>query len=882
MATCCRAWRLKPQCPLRGRDATPHTLQTEHDLAESLPEHMHVSVVFDMLEKLAPSGRMGEAQVEGTLRALFVGVRGLKLAGALKRNVTLRTKSAAASTASLPPPHSGLQPLGARRGRPMASVAGARASDSTSATGRAQDMAFIAWMQVIQAWIMAEVDSGAQRSELAHLSFVPRAVLGDGCVDVLLLRHATHFADGSLDWPQFVLERAFDHGNSGGGRVELASVEQVMMLPLATAGVRQTLLDTFRGAAKDVTAPCDDQLPSRVDLRTLARIFHHPILAPWWRHTTRTVLGRTGRFVDVSKADADPDSILCRYEKLMSAPVRQTCLQAKRLMLAAFKASTWLSCYWAKRVVRSWRAYCVVQRRARANLEKLQAAWRQDAFSRLWQRWRRHSLEHQAAVISGAFCRMVPRRADFLRYQPQKHLAQLVESAWELVLARRGAHRHELLQAHAASVIQREFRGYYNRSRFVKVAIAAALHGAIAEEGRQRALRAHRVISVVQRFLYRVARRRKLDKQSQEEASRQLHEEARRKRLHEVGQAKIDAESEVMALVRLRLDERKAKAEAERRAAATMKQFRRATLRRAAMKKLEDREAAHKAMDVAHKKRMTELSATEDVRETKGREKSFRSWGALLFSGRPDLSQPIAREQWDTAAAWCEKRGKVLASESDIGHATAIHKAREEYREARVDESVKELAQQRSTKWASLAKRLRRERAQLEAREAEQDRVEHERAAHTIQGAWRVSVARAALRLQFHRFWQRHYDIVEGVDSYTDTRTQKVLHAKPPCLGQHDLSQSTSWECRLDSLGQPWFFRPADHAYSKEPPASTVLCCYCQTVFATCGCEDGCGSFCGDCFMHAHVTEGWGPHHVWFAVDGAAGDAVLGDALGFV
>ena len=311
-----------------------------------------------------------------------------------------------------------------------------------------------------------------------------------------------------------------------------------------------------------------------------------------------------------------------------------------------------------------------------------------------------------------------------------------------------------------------------------------------------------------------------------------------------------------------------------------MRQFRRAALRRAAEKKAEDRRAAHSAMDVLHKKRMTELSALEDVREAKGREKAFRFWGALLFSGRPDLSQPIARQQWDAAAAWCEKRGKVLAAESDIGRATAIHRAREEYREARVSEAAQELAQQRSAKWSSLAKRLRRERAQLEAREASQDLAERERAAHTIQGAWRVCVARAALRLQFHRFWKRHYDIVTGVDSYTDTRTQQVLFAKPPCLGLQDLSQSTSWECHLDSLGQPWFFRPADHAFSREPPASTVMCCHCQSVFATCGCEDGCGSFCGDCFVHVHVSEGWGPHHVWFALDGAAGDGILGEAPG--
>ncbi len=852
-------------------------------MVECLPEHMHVDVVFDMLEKLAPSGRMAEAQVEGTLRALFIGVRGLKLAGGLKRNAKLRSMAAAAPVADLPPPRPDKLPLGRKPVRVVAREGGAtsgRAGHSASRPGQAQDLAFLAWMQVVRAWIMSEVDSGAQRSELAHLSFVPRSVLGDGCVDVVLLRHATHFFDGSLDWPQFVLERAFDHGGLGRGRLALASVEQVMLLPLSTSVARQSLLERFREAATDVIAPCDDQLPAQTDLRTLAQILRHPLLATLWTHTARTVLGRSGRFVDISSSDANPDSILCKYEKLMCTPVRQACLQAKRLMLASFKASRWLSSFWGKRTIRAWRSFCQIQRKARKNLEKLQAAWRRDAFSRMWKRWRRLTLEQQAAVVCSAFCRMVPRRADFLRHQPQKRLARLVERAWERVLSRRGAHRLKLQQSQAASIIQREVRGYFNRNRFVKVAIAAALHGAIAQEGRERAMRAHRVISVVQRFLYRVSRRRKLEVQREKEASRQLEQEEERRRQREAGQAQLDAQAEVEALVNMRLDERKAMAEAEWRAAETMRQFRRAALRRAAEKKAEDRRAAHSAMDVLHKKRMTELSALEDVREAKGREKAFRFWGALLFSGRPDLSQPIARQQWDAAAAWCEKRGKVLAAESDIGRATAIHRAREEYREARVSEAAQELAQQRSAKWSSLAKRLRRERAQLEAREASQDLAERERAAHTIQGAWRVCVARAALRLQFHRFWKRHYDIVTGVDSYTDTRTQQVLFAKPPCLGLQDLSQSTSWECHLDSLGQPWFFRPADHAFSREPPASTVMCCHCQSVFATCGCEDGCGSFCGDCFVHVHVSEGWGPHHVWFALDGAAGDGILGEAPG--
>ena len=793
---------------------------------------------------------MSEAKFEGTLRAFFIGVRGLKLVGALRANKAL---------------------LGAGS-EPLSHAAESKRPEKHGE--QAKDRAFVAWMQLHGSWVMGELDGGARRSEADALSFVGPGVVSDGCLDVLLVRHAFHVCQGSMDWGRFVLEHALDHGATSDTVVRMSSVEQVLLLPLGDIRARADVMKAFCSAAREVLRPKGERLPARVSILTLQRILAAAPMRALFDHGLSILLAREGKLVIITREDARPSYIMCGYERLFSPVAQLSCLRYKRLVLAAHKARSWLAVITARLIVTRWGKYARTQSRGRRQLARLQDQWRRQTFLLLWRRLRRHALEHSAAVVCQSVARIVKPRAILRRHLRRLRLARCVENAWTTFLWRKGKERYRRQQRWAAIVIQSEVRAFLAREHFREAvrqrAQAAAEALAREEEARRQIFAATimqkhiRRLQARQRYLQHLAERLEWDRFNAEAARLARQAEMERQAAH----------LEVEELVAARRFEREARSAELLQAASIRGNHKAELLRRRRQQRRDDFEDATRSMVESHRSELLGLSQECDAKEAAALAEAKATWTGVLYEREPaDSEDRKVRARWAAATkAWKKRMREIMVTEG-IGRPTASHKARDEYLALRLEELQADMQHRRKLQRMALVSKLRVEQERHDTRASLDGEREQAEAAVLIQGLWRVSVARHALRLRFHRFWVKGYDVQSGCDYYLDARDPSgstVLWAKPPCLGLNELDiPAGAWECHASADGTPWFFEPATHRHQWSPPGGTTLCWRCSASFATCACADGCGPFCSECFTYFHVHEGGDPSHSWEAMDGS-------------
>ncbi len=867
-----------------------------------MPESHSYDKVMDLLERLNPTGRVSEAKFEGVVRAFYIGVRGLRLTGSLK----------------------GMSGIGDGGGGSGEGGGGSGAFDHKSSSHESVlhhdselDRAFRLWVRLYDRWVMSEMDMGARKSAADSMSFVPGGLATDGSIDVLLMRYAMHWCAGSMAWGRFVLDRAFDHGAVGKTQLKTSSAEQVLLLPVPGLLHRAELLEDFRLAVLDVigsqaggrsggdgaaglggdgaaglggdgaaassrlraaasalsSSRASQRIPSKISVLTLQRALSSPRMSALFEHPVLDLLRRTGPLSILSAADVHRDYILCKYEK-MFAPAPQTCaLKMKRLLLAEHKARSFLNVITSRMIVTRWRAYARIRRNGRLQLQKLCKGWRRLRLVRTYRQLRLVAYEHACAVQMQAFARMVPRRLGHLSFLARRRLARAVESAWMAFNWRRYRQRIVRHRHASAMVIQSEFRAYRMRKRFVTAVVAASLREKKRTMVAQLRRAKSRASIVIQAGVRKTLARREAEQRRAAAVELADFERQAERIQREALEVQQTARAEVAELVQARLDKRHEDWHTQLAAKRTKGEYLAQRMTKERQHMLEERRDRDLSMKQQHHRLMLEKNAEWDRTEITSLDDCAKQWHDILYGGRPPAGNPERIAKFERAMEFWKPRATEIAATTGVTRAAALHQARDEFKQDRVQELRMTLAKQRRAQLKALAARLREEyKGLLEEIQKEEEAFTHQ-AATRIQHFYKAQTAAAAIRLQFYLHWERDYSLLTGRTSYVHKTTRQVIHKKPGILGTQDLEVHNRWRQHTDSTGTPYFFHPRTHVHTYTAPSSVVLCQACQAAFATRYCdEQDCGVYCEACYYDYHVTRGHGPGHTFREVDGSDPD----------
>ena len=524
-------------------------------------------------------------------------------------------------------------------------------------------------------------------------------------------------------------------------------------------------------------------------------------------------------------------------------------------------------------VIKQWKRRIFLRKLLRHTIKKFEHRKLQTLAIEKLQHWSAMSLEYRAATsIQAAWVGRKVRIA-FFRAAQARFLAGQLELWWHWHKFGREEHREGIRKNDVTIQLQKLVRGVLARKDFMRrgLAVDPPIIIALRIMLRRRGIfTPEPPLAKIQGFA-RIVIAKNLTQILRDKRDRRNAQMLEENRLIKEQEKELRKKLEELdSFIKHRFQSRQEKLEEIKAQLETKKKMTTLAASRRMQNFYKRRDDRRNEFEETKIKRIKELNDQWKLIGGEKRVKAEEYWTNLIFYKRPPAGDPQRKEFDEAKYLWSGKAEELALERQNHPDMNAVD-AKNWFIQQKIREAAGPLDIEMENRKHELTRRLRDETQALKETEEIEHQTYLKRLEEIRQNFFLLIVDRGELLRYVLNVWIKGYSIESGNFFWYHQIEQRTTWAKPMLLGWSDVGIPHRWEKQVRH-GLIYFFNPATHEYSLDPPEKAIMCINCDIEFAVSQCQQGCGEMCSRCWdiLHFQSEDHEMSRHVWLNYDGAA------------